>query len=96
MWDLPGPGIEPESSALAGRFLTTGLSGSPVVVFLKNIYLYVWRLQVSVADAESLVAVCGTQFPQPGIEPGPPALGARSVSHWSTREGPCWRYLSNF
>ena len=24
MWDLPGPGIEPISPALAGRFLTTG------------------------------------------------------------------------
>ena len=23
MWDLPGPGIEPVSPALAGRFLTT-------------------------------------------------------------------------
>ena len=23
MWDLPGPGLEPVSSALAGRFLTT-------------------------------------------------------------------------
>ena len=27
MWDLPGPGIEPVSSALAGWFLTTGPSG---------------------------------------------------------------------
>ena len=96
MWDLPGPGIEPESSALAGRFLTTGLSGSPVVVFLKNIYLYVWRLQVSVADAESLIAAYGTQFSHPGIESGPPSLGAWSVSHWSTREVPWWRYLSTF
>ena len=27
MWDLPGPGIEPTSSALAGRLFTTGLPG---------------------------------------------------------------------
>ena len=27
MWDLPGPGIEPVSPALAGRFLTTAPSG---------------------------------------------------------------------
>ena len=27
MWDLPGPGIEPMSPALAGRFSTTGSSG---------------------------------------------------------------------
>ena len=27
MWELPGPGIEPISPALAGEFLTTGLPG---------------------------------------------------------------------
>ena len=27
MWNLPGPGIEPESPELAGRFLTTGPPG---------------------------------------------------------------------
>ena len=27
MWDLPGPGIEPVSRALAGGFLTTGPPG---------------------------------------------------------------------
>ena len=33
MWDLLGPGIEPVSSALVGRFLTTGLSGkSPMMM----------------------------------------------------------------
>ena len=33
--DLPGPGIEPMSPALAGRFLTTGPSGkSQIYVFL--------------------------------------------------------------
>ena len=26
--------------------------------------------------------------PWPGIEPGPPALGAQSLSHWTTREAP--------
>ena len=29
MWDLPGPGIEPVSPALAGRFLTTAPPGKP-------------------------------------------------------------------
>ena len=27
MWDLPGPGIEPVSPTLAGRFLTTASPG---------------------------------------------------------------------
>ena len=26
--------------------------------------------------------------PQPGIEPGPSALGTRSLSHWTTRDVP--------
>ena len=29
MWDLPGPGIEPVSPALAGGFLTTVPPGKP-------------------------------------------------------------------
>ena len=35
VWDLPGPGIESKSPALADRFLTTGPSGKPLYVFLK-------------------------------------------------------------
>ena len=30
MWDLPGPGTEPGSPALAGRVLTTGPPGKPI------------------------------------------------------------------
>ena len=33
MWDLPGPGVEPEPSALAGRFFTTEHHGSPTSCF---------------------------------------------------------------
>ena len=29
MWDLPGPGIEPKSTSLAGIFFTTELPGKP-------------------------------------------------------------------
>ena len=31
MWDLPGPGLEPVSPALAGRFLTTAPPGKSTV-----------------------------------------------------------------
>ena len=34
MWDLPGPGLEPMSPALAGRFLTTAPPGKSSVGFL--------------------------------------------------------------
>ena len=30
MWDLPRPGLEPVSPALAGRFSTTALPGKPL------------------------------------------------------------------
>ena len=34
MWDLPRPGLEPVSLALAGRFLTTAPPGKPLCCFL--------------------------------------------------------------
>ena len=34
MWDLPGPGIEPMSPALAGRFSTTAPPGKPDKIVL--------------------------------------------------------------
>ena len=35
-------------------------------------------------------------IPWPGIEPGPPALGAQSLSHWTTREVPSTGLLNLF
>ena len=37
MWDLPGPGIEPVSPALAGGFLTTAPPGKPESSYLLEI-----------------------------------------------------------
>ena len=39
MWDLPGPGLEPVSPALAGRFLTTAPPGKSLFDFLKCAFL---------------------------------------------------------
>ena len=36
MWDLPGPGLEPVSPALAGGFLTTAPPGKPSQAFLES------------------------------------------------------------
>ena len=33
-------------------------------------------------------AACGILVPRPGIKPVPPALGARSLNHWTAREVP--------
>ena len=38
MWDLPGPGLEPVSPALAGRFLTTAPPGEPLFLILYCVY----------------------------------------------------------
>ena len=40
MWDLPGPGLEPMSPALAGRLLTTAPRGKPCFVCFAFIYLF--------------------------------------------------------
>ena len=39
MWDLPRPGLEPVSPALAGRFSTTAPPGKPHVSFLNDSFL---------------------------------------------------------
>ena len=36
MWELPGPGLEPVSPALAGEFLTTAPLRKPML------YVFVW------------------------------------------------------
>ena len=38
MWDLPGPGLEPVSPTLAGRFLTTAPPGKPPRYVLLNTF----------------------------------------------------------
>ena len=71
-----------------------------VEVFKKN--LFIWLCWVFVAARRTFVGACeifncnlGTLsygmrdlVPSPRIEPGPPALGAQSLSHWPTREVP--------
>ena len=36
LWDLPRPGLEPMSPALAGRLSTTAPPGKPIEFFLKS------------------------------------------------------------
>ena len=38
MWDLPRPGLEPVSPALAGRLSTTAPPGKPQILFLIDYY----------------------------------------------------------
>ena len=61
MWDLPGPGLEPVSPALAGGFLTTAPPGKPSIHFKLFIYLfYFWLCWVFVSvRGLSLVVASG-------------------------------------
>ena len=59
MWDLPRPGLEPVSPALAGRFPTTAPPGKPFFLFF-NKFIYFWLPWVFVAvRGLSLVAAGG-------------------------------------
>ena len=40
MWDLPRPGLEPVSPALAGRFSTTAPPGKPPKSVFYRLYIY--------------------------------------------------------
>ena len=54
-------------------------------VFFVNIFIYLQ--QALVMACELLVAACGIQFPNQGLDLAPtPALRAQSLSHWTTRE----------
>ena len=58
--------------------------------FLKNILILAalyGRRDLSMRD---LLIV-----PRPGIEPMPPALGAQSLNHWTTREVPISQFLKS-
>ena len=67
--------------------------------FFLNIYLF-WLCRVLVVAhgifvVACLVAACVWDLvPWPGVEPGPPALGAQSVTHWTTREVPQYNILN--
>ena len=54
------------------------------VFFFFNIYLFIYLAASGLScDTRDLVT-------WPGIKPGPPAVGVRSLSHWTTREVSLW------
>ena len=54
MWDLPGPGIEPVSPALAGRFISTVPPGRPMdfIFIVAILFYFVFSLQNCFSDVE--------------------------------------------
>ena len=49
-------------------------------------YLFIWLCWVLVAACRTFSCSMWDLVPWPGIKLGPPALGAQSLSHWTTRE----------
>ena len=73
----PTPAGDPDSRPGAGTQET----------FLKKIFIYSSLPGLS-CSMPALSCDMLDLVPRPGIEPRPPALGARSLSHWTTREVP--------
>ena len=58
LWDLPGPGIEPVSPALTGRFLTSGPPGKAQAPTLESVEGIRWW----VSGQDSTLPLQGTQI----------------------------------
>ena len=65
MQDPPRPGLEPVSTALAGRLSTTAPPGKPCFCFMFWFFGH---------------EMCGILAPRPGIEPAPPALEGKVLT----------------
>ena len=58
MWDLPGPGLEPVSPALAGRFLPSAPPGKPLLGILKQHWFHFVDFQKAATSQRSLSMFC--------------------------------------
>ena len=90
MWDLPRPGLEPVSPALAGRISTTAPPGKPpkflpalAISWVTFLFFFFWPRRVA----------RGILVPRPGIKHAPPAVEAWSLNLWSAREVPWVPFL---
>ena len=95
MWNLHGPGIEPVSLALQGRFLTTGPPGKPQRAFNKRAHIVetpgcgsFWFFFLFNLAVPGLSCSMWDIVPRPGIEPRMLRLGVQSLSQWAIREVP--------
>ena len=90
-WSLEGMG---KIEVFLGESCDLGLSHhliwtllSKVILFFFLIYLLIWLHRVLVVAHGIFSCTMWVLVPW-GIEPGPPALGVWSLSHWTPREVP--------
>ena len=86
MWDLPGPGLEPVSPALAGGFLTTAPPGKSQDWILSEVWEEVVHPSSRLPSPSPFPAKA-----RPGTRALPVALGGHLGSGWEA--GPLLRYL---
>ena len=92
MWDLPNPGIEPMSPALAGDVFTTEPREAPCYVFKHQkefqtpqfIYLFFILFYIFATPHDCRI----TDISLLGLEPMPPATEEQSPDPWTTGEFP--------
>ena len=63
-----------------------------ILIYLAHRVLVV-ACRIFSCDMRTLRCGMWDLVPSPGIKPGPPALEAQSLSHWTTREGPILAFL---
>ena len=85
-WDLPRPGLEPVSPALAGRFSTTAPPGKPHIIYFNSFLQACGLSSCGLPALECRFCSCGARaqllcgtwdLPRPGLEPVSPALAGR-------------------
>ena len=75
-WGHGGPGPEPVMLAACRRRKSVPHTLSKRAFLSASFFVVFWPCRVT----------CGISVSRPGIEPRPPALGAQSLNHWTTRE----------
>ncbi|KAJ8777134.1 hypothetical protein J1605_014517 [Eschrichtius robustus] len=74
MWDLPRPGLEPVSPALAGRFSTTAPPGKPQSTGSSSCGTRAPERRLNSCGAQAELLRGMWDLPGPGLEPVSPAL----------------------
>ena len=80
MWDLPRPGLEPMSPALAGRLPTTAPPGKPSFFLFLNFILFFYTAGSYSSILYILVYICQSQSPSSSHHHHPPSLLSPLVS----------------
>ena len=77
-------------------FLLRNVYSNPLLILGGYLSFYFYFLNYIFIYLAVLGLGCSTRdiVPWPGIKPGPPALGAQSLNHWTTREVPVLLLLS--